>query len=172
MLQEQTGIAVVLTFDRYNRRFECYNPTWRSRRLVYSRRKFSPTDLEYPYLQPQIALNYYLHWLTSSVGTYPAPIWHDLWALHNKPVFRHYHNMSYTLPRVLQSLKANCADVLFKPEFLQVQKSAAIGKEVRIVKPVVQYPGGVVELKFNVGTRGNEVDGAWWPGDLMAEIVV
>lgn len=80
--------------------------------------------------------------------------------------------MSYTLPRVLQSLEANCADVLFKPEFLQVQKSAAIGKEVRIVKPVVQYPGGVVELKFNVGTRGNEVDGAWWPGDLMAEIVV
>lgn len=112
-----------------------------------------------------------MQWLIDSVGTYPNTIWQDVWARNGKQVFRHYHNMSYMLPRVAQSVMTNSREVLFRPEFLQVLESGAIGKEVRIVKPAVQYPGGMVELKYNVGTRGNGVDKPWWPEDLMTEIV-
>lgn len=79
--------------------------------------------------------------------------------------------MNYTLPRMIQSVQASSSDVLFRPEFFQVQKSGAIGKQLKMPKPVVQYPGGRVELKYNVGTRGNGVDQPWWPGDLMTEVV-
>jgi hypothetical protein len=80
--------------------------------------------------------------------------------------------MSYTLPRFLAMLQKNSANVLFKPEFFEIRHSGAIGKDVRVVKPIVQYPDGKVELKYNVGTRGNGVDMPRWPEDLMSEVVV
>lgn len=79
--------------------------------------------------------------------------------------------MAYTLPRFLQMLQKNSKDVLFKPEFFEIRHSGAIGKDVRVVKPIVQYPHGQVELKYSVGTRGNGVDQPRWPEDLMTEVI-
>jgi hypothetical protein len=120
----------------------------------------------------QVALNYYSQWLVNSVGMYPDPVWQDVWNRNGKQVFRHHHNMSYTLPRFMAMLQKNSADVLFKPEFFEIRHSGAIGKDVRVVRPIVQYPDGKVQLKYNVGTRGNGVDAPRWPEDLMSEVVV
>lgn len=79
--------------------------------------------------------------------------------------------MQYTLPRFMQMMMANSKDVLFKSEFFEIRNSGAIGKDVKVVKPIVQYPAGKVELKYNVGTRGNGVDQPRWPEDLMTEVV-
>jgi hypothetical protein len=79
--------------------------------------------------------------------------------------------MAYTLPRFMQMLKINSSGILFRPEFFETRHSGAIGKDVRVVRPIVQYPDGKVELKYNVGTRGNGVDQAQWPGNLMTEVV-
>lgn len=79
--------------------------------------------------------------------------------------------MAYTLPRFLQMLQANAGSVLFRPDFFELRHSGAIGKNIRVVKPIVRYPSGKVELRYNVGTRGNGVDQPRWPADLMAETV-
>lgn len=79
--------------------------------------------------------------------------------------------MGYTLPRFLQMLKANAGDVVLRPDFFEKRHSVAIGKDVLCPKPIIQFPGGQVVLKYNVGTRGNGVDQARWPEDLMMEIV-
>lgn len=79
--------------------------------------------------------------------------------------------MGYTLPRLLQMIHKNSSDVLLKPEFFEIRRAGAIGKDVKGVKPIVQYPGGKVKLGFNVGTRGNGVDQPRWPADLMTEVV-
>ena len=79
--------------------------------------------------------------------------------------------MGYTLPRFLHMLGTNSSEILFKPDFFEMRHSGAIGKDVKAVKPIVQYPGGKVELKYNVGTRGNGVDQPRWPLDLMTEVV-
>lgn len=68
-------------------------------------------------------------------------------------------------------IKTNVRDVLLRPEFFEVRHSGAIGQDIRAVKPIVQYPHGKVELKYNVGTRGNGVDQPRWPQDLMTEVV-
>ncbi|XPS80124.1 hypothetical protein M3J09_012085 [Ascochyta lentis] len=80
--------------------------------------------------------------------------------------------MGYTLPRFMQMLKANAGDVVLKPEFFEKRHSGAIGRDVLCVRPIIRYPRGGVELKYNVGTRGNGVDRARWPADLMTEVVV
>lgn len=119
----------------------------------------------------QVALNYYSQWLVNSVGVYPDDVWQDVWSRNGRQVFRHHHNMGYTLPRFLQMIKTNANDVLLKPEFFKVRHSGAIGKDIKGVKPIIQYPGDQVELRFNVGTRGNGVDQPRWPEDLMTEVV-
>ncbi|KAF2127879.1 CoA-transferase family III [Dothidotthia symphoricarpi CBS 119687] len=118
-----------------------------------------------------VALNYYSTWLVNSVGVYPPAVWDDVWTRNGRQVFRHYHNMTYTLGRFLQMIKANASDVLLKPEFFEKRYSGAIGVDVACTKPVIQYPGGKVKLKYNVGTRGNGVDEPRWPADLMTEVV-
>ncbi|KAH7086143.1 CoA-transferase family III domain-containing protein [Paraphoma chrysanthemicola] len=118
-----------------------------------------------------VALNYYSQWLVNSVGVYPRDVWEDVWTRNGRQVFRHYHNMGYTLPRLLQMIHKNSSDVLLKPEFFEIRRAGAIGKDVKGVKPIVQYPGGKVKLGFNVGTRGNGVDQPRWPADLMTEVV-
>lgn len=95
-----------------------------------------------------------------------------MWARNGRPVFRHYHNMGYTLPRFMQMLKTQVGDVVLRRDFFETRRSGAIGRDVACVKPIVQYPGGKVELGFNVGTRGNGVDAPRWPADLMTEVVV
>jgi hypothetical protein len=68
-------------------------------------------------------------------------------------------------------LRENSKDVLFNPSFFEKRRSDALGQDIVCPKPVVQFPHGPVELKFNVGTRGNGVDQARWPQDLMTEVV-
>ena len=106
------------------------------------------------------------------MGVYPTDVWEDVWTRNGRQVFRHYHNMGYTLPRFLQMLKSNSGDIIFNPEFFEIRHSGAIGKDVRCVKPIINYPQKKVVLKYNVGTRGNGVDQARWPENLMSEIVL
>lgn len=80
--------------------------------------------------------------------------------------------MGYTLPRFLHMLKQNAGDVVLRPEFFEKRHSGAIGKDVLCPKPVIGFPAGKVRLGYNVGTRGNGVDQARWPEDLMVEVVV
>ncbi|KAF2751320.1 CoA-transferase family III [Sporormia fimetaria CBS 119925] len=118
-----------------------------------------------------VALNYYSQWLVNSVGTYPEDVWEDVWTRNGKQVFRHYHNMAYTLPRFLAMLKTNSGSVVFNPNFFEKRHSGAIGKDIMCPKPVIRFPQGPVQLKYNVGTRTNGVDQARWPEDLMTEVV-
>ncbi|CAN9373089.1 unnamed protein product [Alternaria alternata] len=118
-----------------------------------------------------VALNYYSQWLVNSVGTYPKDVWEEVWTRNGHQVFRHYHNMQYTLPHYMKMLAENSGSVLFKPDFFEVRHAGAIGKDVKAVKPIIQYPQGNVKLGYNVGTRGNGVDQPVWPKDLMTEVV-
>jgi hypothetical protein len=49
--------------------------------------------------------------------------------------------------------------------------SAAAGSTFVKVKPIAQYKDGLVQLKYNVGCRGNGVDHPHWPKDLSVEII-
>ena len=71
----------------------------------------------------------------------------------------------------MNMLMTHSGDVMFKPDFLEIRHSGAIGKDVKAVKPIAQYPQGNVKLGYNVGTRGNGVDQPRWPEDLMTEVV-
>lgn len=105
------------------------------------------------------------------MGTYPSTIWQDLWSRHGKPVYRHYHNMSYLLPRLIGLLREHDSEAVFKPDFFEGRVSKAVGHEFVQVKPVAAWKNGSVKLEYNVGTRGNGVDQARWPADLKTEIV-
>ncbi|KAI4684804.1 uncharacterized protein J4E88_004245 [Alternaria novae-zelandiae] len=118
-----------------------------------------------------IALIYYSQWLVNSVGTYPTDVWEDVWTRNGRQVFRHYHNMQYTLPRYMKMLFENSGSVLFKPDFFEMRHAGAIGKDVKGVKPIIQYPQGNVKLGYSIGTRGNGVDKPVWPKNLMTEVV-
>jgi len=117
-------------------------------------------------------LNYYSQWLVNSVGVYPDEIWQDVWTRNGKQVFRHFHNMPYTLPRFLQMLKENSAKTLFAPDFFEKRRSGALGTDIMTPKPIIRFPEGKVRLEYNVGTRGNGVDQPRWPENLMTEVVV
>ena len=43
--------------------------------------------------------------------------------------------------------------------------------DIRRVRPVARFRDEVVELRYNVGTRGNGVDRPVWPNDLTTEII-
>ncbi|KAL3417210.1 hypothetical protein PVAG01_11210 [Phlyctema vagabunda] len=116
-----------------------------------------------------IALNYYSSWLINSCGVYPDKVWQALWSKDDRFVFRHFHNMLFTLPKVLGMLARNG---LFKDEFFELRKARHLGVDIRCVKPILTYKNKEVELGYQVGTRGNGVDRALWPKDLGVEVVV
>jgi len=60
---------------------------------------------------------------------------------------------------------------LFHPSFFEDRESKAIGAVVRTIKPIIKYDSDQVQLRYNVGTRGNGKDAAQWPDDLMTEVV-
>lgn len=60
---------------------------------------------------------------------------------------------------------------LFNPSFFDTRQAANLGCSIRTVKPVLQFPAGLVQPGFQVGTRGNAVDAPRWPRDLLAETV-
>ena len=60
---------------------------------------------------------------------------------------------------------------IFNPNFFELRENKAIGVPIRTVKPILGFPDGIVELGYNVGSRGNGVDEAKWPEDLLTEII-
>ncbi|KAH7064048.1 alpha-methylacyl-CoA racemase, partial [Paraphoma chrysanthemicola] len=118
-----------------------------------------------------IALNYYNSWLADICGEYPKSVWNDVWTRNGQRVFRHFESMNVTVPAYLAMIKDNAADVLLRPDFFERRISKALGIEMQVVKPLLQFPEGSVTLRYNVGTRGNGVDDPVWPDDLLTEVV-
>ncbi|RSL98228.1 hypothetical protein CEP52_010411 [Fusarium oligoseptatum] len=118
-----------------------------------------------------IALNYYSQWLVNSVGTYPDQVWQDLWKRNGSPVFRYFDPMQTLVPKTLQIVMKNSGQTLFKPEFFHQYSCRYLGKDVKIVAPILRFPNGDAKPGFNVGTRSNGVDAARWPEDLSVEVV-
>ncbi|KAH8426492.1 uncharacterized protein LDX57_004227 [Aspergillus melleus] len=117
------------------------------------------------------SLNYYSQWLVRSCGTYDSDIWKEVWERHDSITFRHYHAMQYLLPAMLKSLYQHDRDTLFNPAFFEPRLSKNISTTFIGVKPIAQFPGKEVDLKYNVGTRGNGIDQPMWPKDLTVEVV-
>ncbi|KAK8080765.1 hypothetical protein PG997_008583 [Apiospora hydei] len=120
----------------------------------------------------KIALNYYSQWLVTTCGTYPPAVWSDLWRRNGSPVFRHHHPMQYLLPRTLALVSHHSGHKLLRPEFFTQYRVESLGKDMRIVAPVLRYPNGEVKPGFHIGTRTNDVDQPVWPDDLGVEVVV
>jgi hypothetical protein len=119
-----------------------------------------------------VALNYYSQWLVNSCGTYPKQVWSDLWNAYNKPVFRHYHAMLYSIPKMLEILATNENSPTCQEQFFEDRAAENLAISIRTVKPILRFPHGEVELRFNVGTRGNGVDEPRWPENLLTQIVI
>ncbi|KAH7323210.1 CoA-transferase family III domain-containing protein [Stachybotrys elegans] len=117
------------------------------------------------------ALNYYSAWLAESVGEYPADVWADLWERHNKPVLRHYENMQHMFAKLLPLMYMKDGQILFKPQFFEGRRAGAVGATFVLPKPISQFTENTVDLRFDVGTRGNGVDAPVWPTDLNVEVV-
>lgn len=116
------------------------------------------------------SLNAYSQWLTNSIGTYPQDVWEAVWALHNRPRFRHYHPMQYLFPTGIKLLREN-APWMLDEKFFEVRKAGAMGCEIKCVKPVLQFPENRVKPHFRVSARTNGVDKPRWPDDLIVDIV-
>ncbi|KAK1238202.1 hypothetical protein MKX08_002781 [Trichoderma sp. CBMAI-0020] len=120
-----------------------------------------------------LSLNYYSTWLIRSVGTYPPEVFDKVWAEHGRPVYRHWHNNGVSAPETVKRLKSGPAsERILRPEFFEDRRSPSVlgEKMFRAVKGVADW-GGVVDLRYNVGTRGNGIDAARWPDDLTQEVV-
>lgn len=74
-------------------------------------------------------------------------------------------------PRMLPLLFEKDGHVLLKPEFFEARKAKLSGVTFISPKPILQFPGKTVDLRYDVGTRGNGVDKPLWPKDLNVEIV-
>jgi len=62
-------------------------------------------------------------------------------------------------------------DVLLNPSFFEESRSAAAGSTFIKVKPIARFQDEAVQLKYNVGCRGNGVDESRWPENLTVEVV-
>jgi hypothetical protein len=82
---------------------------------------------------------------------------------------RCYHNMNYLIPRYMEMVAKNSK--LLQPSFFEDRESKAINAVVRTIRPIIHYDNDQVQLKYNVGTRGNGKDAPRWPEDLMTEVV-
>lgn len=70
-----------------------------------------------------------------------------------------------------QILHQHDAETLFQPSFFETRRAENLGTTFRVVKPIAQFENNVVELKYNIGTRGNGTDQPVWPQDLNVEVV-
>jgi len=116
----------------------------------------------------QIALNYYSQWLFNSCGEYPAAVFDDVRRRTGNIVLRYDDNMYQSVPLLFPIVQRS---PLANPDFFEVRESKAVGARLRTPKPVLAFPGGEVELRFNVGARGNGVDRPVWPTDLLTEVI-
>lgn len=122
-----------------------------------------------------LALNYYTAWLVNYVGEYPRSVWDQIWAEHDRKVWRHYQSNAITGPETARKLRVGPGGKrLFKPEFFEDRSAPAVlgKKNFRHIRPIAQWPAGTVEPGYRIGTRGNGVDNARWPEDLSVEVVV
>lgn len=62
-------------------------------------------------------------------------------------------------------------NVMLHPSFFEQSRSTAIGSSFIRVKPIAQFQDETVQLKYNVGCRGNGIDQPRWPEDLTVEVV-
>lgn len=79
--------------------------------------------------------------------------------------------MIYTIPKFFQAISGAGSKTLFQDEFLEVRDCKVIGEKIKTVKPILRFPDNEVQLGFDVGTRTNGIDKAYWPTDLTVEIV-
>ncbi|KAJ7176608.1 alpha-methylacyl-CoA racemase [Mycena filopes] len=122
------------------------------------------------------ALNYFNVWLAGVCGEYPPRVWEGIRKLHDHPVFLPEQNIPGISIRCLQLLMKNAPGRIIRPNWLEDRQSNAIGAKVRTVKPIAEWQANDdgsagVSPGFNVGTRGNGVDEARWPENLLEEIV-
>ncbi|KAF3294222.1 hypothetical protein TWF132_003653 [Orbilia oligospora] len=118
-----------------------------------------------------VSLNYYSQWLVRSCGTYDDEIWKEFWSRHGSPVFRHYQPMQTLLPAMVRLLYQYDKETLFKPQYFEPRRAENLGVTFVQVKPIAQFKDNAVELKYNVGTRGNGTDKPVWPKNLMVQVV-
>ncbi|KAJ6591107.1 CoA-transferase family III domain-containing protein [Mycena vulgaris] len=124
-----------------------------------------------------VALNYFNSWLAESCGEYPADVWTSLRELHGNPVFLPHQNLPGLSIHGIQLLMKNAPGRIIRSDWLEDRQSDPIGACVRTVKPIAEWvenPDGSrgVQPGFNVGTRGNGVDVARWPENLLQEVVL
>lgn len=79
--------------------------------------------------------------------------------------------MLQLLFRIMPLLKER-SGYLFDPSYFETRPAPNLGVSLRTVKPVLQFPDGVVKPGFTIGTRGNAVDKAQWPADLTTQVIV
>ena len=81
--------------------------------------------------------------------------------------------MLQLLPPYMGMIMKNSATKLLKPSYFEERPAEELGEgmTMKVVKPILRFPAGKVKLGYNVSTRGNGVDQARWPEDLMTEIV-
>ena len=77
--------------------------------------------------------------------------------------------MNYLLPRYTEMIQKNSK--LFAQAYFEHRESKALGVTVQTIKPIIKFENDEVQLKYNVGTRGNGKDAPLWPDDLMTEVV-
>lgn len=73
--------------------------------------------------------------------------------------------------KVMGMLKKNSPE-LFDDSHFEIRYPSHLNISYRTVKPVLQFPDGLVKPGFTVGTRGNGVDKPRWPEDLKTELIV
>ncbi|KAJ7704299.1 hypothetical protein B0H17DRAFT_7523 [Mycena rosella] len=121
-------------------------------------------------------LNYFNSWLAESCGEYPADVWAKIKKLHDNPVFLPHQNLLGISICCIQLLMKNAPGRVIRPNWLEDRQSDATGARVRTVKLIAEWDDNLdgsqgVQPGFNVGTRGNGVDVARWPEDLLQEVV-
>lgn len=79
--------------------------------------------------------------------------------------------MLQLLFRIMPLLKER-SGYLFDPSYFETRTARNLGVSLRTVKPVLQFPDGVVKPGFTIGTRGNGVDKAQWPADMKIQVIV
>lgn len=79
--------------------------------------------------------------------------------------------MQYSIPAMVKCLYKHDQESLFNPEFFETRKSNVLNTDFCLVKPIAQFPGNEVDLRYQIGTRGNGVDYPAWPEDLTVETV-
>lgn len=78
--------------------------------------------------------------------------------------------MMVTIPRYLKMLHEHNTPV-FDEKYFEKRHNAAIGADVKTVRPVLEFPDGNVRLGYNVGSRPNGTDVPRWPANLLTEVV-